>query len=392
MKMAVKNLAYINSDMLKWARSVSSPFAPSIDLVVEQLPKLSYKKIDAWENGSDFPTINEAKSLAKLYKVPFACFYYSKLPEMTPVRYNDRRTLNGSQSNLLSYELWKEIQRITSNRDVAIECFPDIDTVFDPLPKLDKTADVKTIAQNLREYIDITSPFNSKNEYNQNDPFKFFQKLIEAKGIIVAQIQKVAVSDIRGFSIYDDVLPIIAVTSKDSKRAKVFTLFHELAHLIRRSSSLCLVDFGENSDEEEKICNMIAAETLLPEDSFREVSLSIYQDYGEWNDQCLTDISDKFAVSSFVVLRRIHDLNLMKGNEYYSKYSEMIHEYNSYKMPDQKSVPIPQAYLCIGRNGTLYPKVLLSAYDKGNITYGTLCQALDLNSQHISTLEQVLFK
>ena len=52
---------------------------------------------------------------------------------------------------------------------------------------------------------------------------------------MVAQITGVSLSEMRGISMYYDTFPIIAINNKDFERAKVFSLFHEVAHLVRRS-------------------------------------------------------------------------------------------------------------------------------------------------------------
>ena len=43
----------------------------------------------------------------------------------------------------------------------------------------------------------------------------------------------------------------------------------ELANIARHSSSLCMIDFDDRNDDEEKLCDRITAEILMPESSFR---------------------------------------------------------------------------------------------------------------------------
>lgn len=88
--MGKKNVAYINGEMLKWARE-QTPFL-STDMVELEKPKISSSNLSKWENGEDYPSITEAKALASLYRVPFACFYLSEIPPKKPRLYYDRRT------------------------------------------------------------------------------------------------------------------------------------------------------------------------------------------------------------------------------------------------------------------------------------------------------------
>ena len=133
---------------------------------------------------------------------------------------------------------------------------------------------------------------------------------------MVAQVTGIALEEMKGISIYYDRFPIIAVNNKDYERAKAFSLFHELAHLVRRSSSLCLIDFDDRNDEEEKICDKIAAEIMMPEKEFTEVADEIGLAYREWSIECLNDIADKFAVSQVSVIRRLYELKKVTKSEY----------------------------------------------------------------------------
>ena len=47
----------------------------------------------------------------------------------------------------------------------------------------------------------------------------------------------------------------------------------------------------------------------------------------------------------------------------------------------------------INKEGRLFPKTIISAYYKGNISYGEMCQKLNVNSKHIANMEQaVMFR
>lgn len=66
--MAAKKYAYVNHEMLVWARS-TTPFETTKD--VQEKTNIAASKIDAWETGEEYPSITEAKKLANLYKLPF---------------------------------------------------------------------------------------------------------------------------------------------------------------------------------------------------------------------------------------------------------------------------------------------------------------------------------
>jgi Zn-dependent peptidase ImmA (M78 family) len=266
-RLGAKKSAYINPKMLIWARG-ETPFSSIHDVTV-RLPKLTFEQIEAWENGKEYPSINEAKALAALYDVPFACLYFTEIPSKIPCPYTDRRMGYAQIDGEISYELWLEIRRITSNREIAIDTDSDFLDI-QPMPEITHDESISSVAAKIRTYLGDTTPFKYKNQYG-NGAFKHFQNIFESKGIMVAQISNVSMTEMCGLSMYNDLMPIIAVNGSDWEKAKVFTLFHEMAHLLRRSSSICLIDFNELNDDEEKICDKIAAETLLPESAFRQI-------------------------------------------------------------------------------------------------------------------------
>ena len=47
----------------------------------------------------------------------------------------------------------------------------------------------------------------------------------------------------------------------------------------------------------------------------------------------------------------------------------------------------------INKEGRLFPRTIISAYYKGSITYGEMCQKLNVNSKHIANMERaVMFR
>ena len=388
--MAKKNYAYINKDMLIWARG-ETPFSTTADVEAQQ-KDIKADKLDLWESGEELPSINEAKKLAALYKVPFACFFLSAPPEKAPKNYVDRRTYGGTVYRDTSYELWKEIERITQNRKIMLD-YTDGQTDYQVIPSFDSRSSMKDIARAMRDFLGLNPPYRTKSLYKSN-AFNYFRSVLEDKGIIVAQVTDVPLEEMKGFSIYYDTYPIIAVNNKDYERAKVFSLFHELAHIVRRSSSLCMIDFDDRNDDEEKLCDRIAAEILMPETSFRTEAKSIRDEYYEWSTPCLQAIGDRFAVSSAAVVRRLFELKIISYSEYQKIYQKMSEEFEAKKMAeeieDNNSPVIKYHIRYLSKEGYLFPRIIVSAYYRGDMSYGELCRALNMKSKHIDSIERAV--
>ena len=390
--MPVKNFAYVNKDMLIWARS-ETPFVTPDDVQLHT-SGISADKLSLWESGIEFPSITEAKKLATIYRVPLACFFLSAPPEKRIRRYTDRRTMPGTVYHDISYELWSEIGRITANRDKILE-YTEVDKLKTiTFPSIPAGATIKESANIIRTFLGLNSPFKNKSSY-KNNAFNYYRNILEHHGIIVSQISGVSLSEMKGLSIYYASYPIVAINNKDFERAKVFSLFHELAHLFRRSSSLCMIDFDERNDEEEKLCDRIAAETLLPDAEFRTIANKFWNIHQEWSLFCLQDIGDKFGVSSVSVLRRLYELRTLSFDTYQKIYTVLNEEFvANQEFIEQngknKSIPIKYYIRYLNQQGYLFPRAILDAHSRGVITYGEMCKTLNINSKYIGDIERAV--
>lgn len=390
--MSAKNIAYVNKDMLVWARG-ETPFHSPLD-VEQNIKGISASKLQEWESGADFPSINEAKKLASAYKVPLACFYLTTLPTKKVKKYTDRRTMNGTTYYETSYTLWSEINRVIANRDKLLE-YANIDNDQEyHFPILPSSASVEETAKIISDFLGIQLPFKSKSVY-KNNAFSYYRNIFERHGIVVSQISGVSLSEMKGLSIYYELFPIVAINNKDFERAKVFSLFHEIAHLFRRSSSLCMINFDDRNDDEEKLCDGIAASVLLPTSAFRTVVNQIWPKHKQWSSICLQDIGDKFGVSSVVVLRRLYELKIIKRSDYLQIYDVLNDEFEKNREQIElarkgKNIPVHYYVKYLNQQGYLFPRTILNAYANGNLSYGEMCRTLNVSGKHIGDIERAV--
>ena len=391
--MAKKNLALVNKDMLIWARS-ETPFASSIDQLTLRFPRISGEKLRKWESGEELPSIREAKDLAKIYRLPFACFYLSKMPAKKPKRYTDRRTAIGTDYGEMSYELWDEISRICSDRDTLLEYVDEDIYPISSIPTVKETDSVETIAAVIRDYLKLPVSFRYKKEYGGNS-FNYFRDALERHGIIVAQISSVSLSEMKGLSIYEDRFPIVAINNKDYERAKTFSLFHEVAHLIRRSSSLCLIDDDARNDDEEKICDRIATEVLMNRAEFKKIAETVLSKEGEWNSISLMILADKFGVSTVAAFRRLHDLSIISDAEYYEMYQEINAAFEANIEAIEaaragKDIPFYYHVRYVNSHGHLLPRMIVTAQSTGRITMGEACKIMNIKSKYYGDIARAV--
>ena len=93
--------AIVTPEVLQWARSLDRITLEEIALKL----KVEVAKVEAWENGSENPTLAQAKSLAKQYRVPFAYFYLPNTPQkIKRLEKIDYRTFGNSNPKLFVFD------------------------------------------------------------------------------------------------------------------------------------------------------------------------------------------------------------------------------------------------------------------------------------------------
>ncbi|MCG2618125.1 helix-turn-helix domain-containing protein [Terrimonas sp. NA20] len=97
--------AYINPLILKWARESAKV---SLETAAAKFSSVTPERVAEWEEGKEYPTINQAGTLAKLYKRPFAWLFLQEVPaDFLPLqdfRRKDARAL-GTASTFIIREI-----------------------------------------------------------------------------------------------------------------------------------------------------------------------------------------------------------------------------------------------------------------------------------------------
>jgi Zn-dependent peptidase ImmA (M78 family) len=129
--------------------------------------------------------------------------------------------------------------------------------------------------------------------------------------------RKLDLGEFRGFVLYDDFAPFVFLNNNDVISGKIFTLIHEIAHvLVGKSASFDLRQLQPASDSTEEYCDKVAAEFLVP----RNLLIAHIQNSGI-DYQALARV---FKVSQIVIARRLLDLNQITRPEFFFFYEEYI--------------------------------------------------------------------
>ena len=375
----------VNPDILKWARQTSGMQFAEVAFKIGK----DIDTIMSWESGDNSPTYIQLEKLAyKVYKRPLALFFFPEPPD-EEMPQQSFRTLPEHEIEMMSscmHYLLKQARAMQINlaelNDNINPAKHNIiyDLTFRP------NVSVKTMAVQVRDYlgIDIDTQFKWKNI---DEALKAWRNSLEDHGIFVF---KEAFKDesFSGFCLYHERFPLIYLNNSIPKTRQIFSIFHELTHLLLCTGGVDAriddyIDYLEGDDKKiEILCNRFTGEFLVPDSDFshRISNITI-------NDLSVQDLAGKYKVSREVILRKCLDRRLI-SRDYYTKKAEQW-TYEARKRITGfggNYYATKGAYL-----GEGYLSLAFSRYYQKKISINQLADYLGVKAKNISGMESVLF-
>lgn len=382
--MAERIEAFVNPAMLAWARE-------SAHMDIETAAKkasVTPEKLALWEGGDARPTINQLRNLGKIYKRPIAVFYLPEPPKGYQV-IRDFRRLRGDGAASQSPELAFEIRQANARREIALELIAALGEEPAEFTLAATMADdAEVLSGKIRAFLGISID-TQKSWKPEHASFNAWRAAFENAGMLVFQASGVSLEEMRGFSISDMPLPVIVVNIKDAINGRIFTLFHELAHILLREGGIC--DLYDDAGIE-VFCNRVAGATLIPRESLvsEEVVTSKSGDV-HWSDHEILAISNKYGVSREVALRRILGIGRTTEDFYGIKRKQFQEEFSSLANK-KRGGPVRQYRRVLSRNGYSFSRLVLQNYYQDYITASDVSEFLDVRLKHIPAIDAAIFQ
>ncbi|HPJ13181.1 MAG TPA: XRE family transcriptional regulator [Caldisericia bacterium] len=388
------SLAKVNPKILMWARETAKM---SIETVANKI-NVSETKIETWEKGEACPTVKQAQRLAKMYRRPFALFFFPDLPkDFHPLRDFRRKTSIPIQTG--SVFIIREIQQKQAWMRVNL-----IEDKKVPLPFVGKfTIQDKpfVVAKHMIDTLEAEPNRIVKNQLPLNHWIDKVQKIginVSRSSFIHSNLL-IDPEELQGFAIVDPYAPFIFINSKDWESAQLFTLVHELAHIWIGESGIsneinCSKEEKTrlNMDPVELFCSEVSANVLMPEDFMRSITISSSD---KVRDICR--VSKNLGLSCFALLYRLKNLGMISKEDYFNIKSEFDERFNDYveaqKIKTKKPKNTPLYYtMTVNKNGKLFIQTVLNAYRSGEIEVSQASYLLNVKANNLSKLEDHAFR
>jgi Zn-dependent peptidase ImmA (M78 family)/transcriptional regulator with XRE-family HTH domain len=389
--------AIINPVILKWWRE-------ELDLDISFVAwkmKQSIEVIDGWESGESYPTMSQLKKIAEIYRTHITVFYLPEPPENIKPNINYR----GIEELLTEDEKYKlkiHILEATERKRIATELYNNLELPRKIFPTISMDMGVSKVVGILREFLEESPSWVKKFIWkSSSDVLRYWKDKIERCDILVSQTNiinthiGIGTNVMRWFCITGEGLPIIVLNAKDSDNWKIFTLFHELTHiLLWWESEIQVTDFRDQNSsidsKEEVFCNKVASELLVPTDVLTSY-LDTYEGVKDW--ELIWRIARGFWVSEEVIMRKLYDSNRITKDRY-EEFREITRikweELSAKKTKSESGWPTIEVRV-ISTNGKLFTHLTLLAYEKDKINSLNVSQFLNTKLDYLPKIERQLY-
>lgn len=380
------NRPEINKEILIWFRGTygrdQEKFARFLGIPTERLQSL--------EDGTDLPKFSELKKIAQKLQVPYMIFYSPEAPKYFKPRDIKMRHLL-QRSDSLDPQSWHLIMWALRAKDLY-EILSEGEKTSEKLKSLiSSEKNVNILATRARELLGVTVD-QQLHWGSVFEAYKTWRAAVERLGVIVLQGRS-DLNDFRGFSIIDSEPYMIVINKADEFTSpRIFTLMHELGHILLGEPSLCSQDDIFHAQRGiEFDCNRFAAALLMPAKAVAEHPIVKQTGKHDWDDDRLIKLASRvFKVSRMAMAIRLVELGFMEQAWYESRLPdwEVRPEKPGFGRLDD---PIKRmAITALNANGFRFTSAVLSRMQSGSISTSYACDILNVKTKYLSELSNLI--
>ncbi|MDQ0194028.1 ImmA/IrrE family metallo-endopeptidase [Paenibacillus wynnii] len=285
-----------------------------------------FKLLDDWLLGEKQPTFIQLEDFAAATATPLG-YFFLKTPPIEKLPIPHYRTLEDGEREQVSPDLIETLHIMQRRQDFMRDYYEQYVGTRLEFVGSGKDSNVSELAYKIQNLLDLKGNWAYQFR-NFQEALKYLIEKCEKNRITVMQNGIVGnnthrplnVAEFRGFVLVDDMAPLIFINAADSKSAQIFTLVHEIAHILLGSSAVIEASpINTNNQHIEKLCNEAAVEMLCPKELFEVQWETHYPDGVVYET-----LSNIFRVSPIVIGRRAMDLHCITKEEFFSFYYDYL--------------------------------------------------------------------
>ena len=383
----MKNIVQPNLEVLKWARTSAGY---TVQEVAEKLKRktVTAQTIEEWESGTAFPSYSQLENLAyKIYKRPLAVFFFPKPPDESHIK-KSFRTLPNAVDKLgprmrwmlrKAYVMQLNVMELHENQ-LFEKNISQAEKIFNNI-KFTTQSSIKALVKEARNYLNISLEEQKKwsrqtgSMQNGSDTaLKKWREVIQSHGVFVFK-DSFKTPNFSGFCLYDKKFPIIYINNNEAKTRQIFTLFHELAHILFHTSGFDPSDenyfrsqLTSHNKKIEVMCNEFAGAFLVPDESLpKRIDL-----------KNIKKLANSYSVSQEVILRRFLKNKIISHQDYNQIIKNILKKYQ--ETGKKKKLKGGGNYYATKETylGEKYISLVFKKYHQKQISWDQLADFLDV--------------
>lgn len=320
---------------------------------------VSKQMISKYENSISIPSSKVLIELANALQLNVDYFFTPPTVELGNINFRKKSKLTTKR-----LEAIKEEVKLKLSNYLEIENILNIDNEFDisiQKRKLNAKPDIERIVKEIREEWQIGF-----------DPVHNITQLLEDQEIKIIEIAEADNLFDGMATIIDEKYAVIVINENFPIERKRFTLLHELGHLI--------LDIPDcDLKEEEKYCNLFAAEFLFP-------LSNVFKEFGKNRRsvaiQELIEAQKKYGISIQAIMYRLLNADIISSNQLSNFYRQINFNKELKKVIDKERFETPEF-------SHRYKQLVYRAYSQELISASKAASLLGENINKILAKEMV---
>jgi Zn-dependent peptidase ImmA (M78 family)/transcriptional regulator with XRE-family HTH domain len=369
-------------------RSLRTRLGIPLDAAAKRV-NVSETALAKWESESAKLSVETLQKLARSYKRNWYVFLLEEEDGFgKPAIPHDFRRRRGAAASLGSDSLiaideaWLRLDKIEAVNDGQ---------AAQPVPQVlraTKDSDPEEIAARFRKKLGVSMTFPAP----VTDAYAALRAWIEALtavGIYISQV-RMPTEEIRAFCLSRRSAHLIVLSNKDWPTARIFSLIHEVGHLLLGSDAMCQpIEAGSvrANHWEEPWCNHFAAAVLMPRAGldanprFHELLA------GEIEVGMGRALANEIGVSELALFRRLETFGHISTAQYQALQDEADRSWDARAAREGDGFLVHSRRI-VSKESPLLVRHVFDSYERGDLSYREVGMLLDAPLRSIPKIRE----
>lgn len=352
--------------------------------------------LDDWEkNGTDM-SLTQAKAFAKKFNSHWSVLLLKSDVEPIKEAVNHRAGYSDNARFSMATMRAYENARLLLNSSIEI----DGQTVDPSLKKLCNSSnpDVIDCAHKTRQLLEITPEIMKSVKGGPPGVYQFWSNALSSAGIYVSE-QDMPDDETKAFLMEDEDRAVIVISKNDRyPHSKVFSLLHELGHVVRgESSAACTATISaKRLDPTEAWCNKFASEMIVPDSLLMKDALIDTVKSSADPAGIIRTLSTKYRASFTVIMYKLLQHDKLTDKQYFEMqtfFEKVILPKFKIKIDPEKEIKLGKAYHInkdVKRASPSLSREVLAKHMSGALSYSQVAKLLGTKARYIEDIKSAV--